>query len=156
MTYAVKGDQPLLPLDRPLHRRLVLDTGAASRGSGNANRNKEKAVRQWFVEQDLIEGVVYLPENLFYNTSAPGMLLFLNRNKPKDRRGKLFLVNASQVVEKGDPKNFAHRPRNAPEFYGGNIPSLQTGDATDESDVTPKRSMNEVSPSAECSPAGRS
>src|SRR5439155_10849464 len=32
--------------------------------------------------------------------------LFLNRNKPKERRGKLFLVNASQVVEKGDPKNF--------------------------------------------------
>jgi len=85
---------------------IVLDTGAASRGSGNANKNKEKTVRQWFVEQDLVEGVIYLPENLFYNTSAPGILLFLNRNKPKERRGKLFLVNASQVVEKGDPKNF--------------------------------------------------
>jgi type I restriction enzyme M protein len=85
---------------------IVLDTGAASRGSGNVNRNKEKAVRQWFVEQDLIEGVIYLPENLFYNTSAPGILLFLNKNKPEDRQGKLFLVNASQVVEKGDPKNF--------------------------------------------------
>ncbi len=85
---------------------IVLDTGAASRGSGNANKDKEKAVRQWFVEQDLIEGVIYLPENLFYNTSAPGILLFLNRNKPKERQGKLFLINASQVVEKGDPKNF--------------------------------------------------
>jgi type I restriction enzyme M protein len=84
----------------------VLDTGAASRGSGNANKNKEKQVRQWFVEQDLIEGVIYLPDNLFYNTSAPGILLFLNRKKPKERRGKLFLINASQVVEKGDPKNF--------------------------------------------------
>lgn len=85
---------------------IVLDTGAASRGSGNANKNKEKGVRQWFVEQDLIEGVIYLPENLFYNTSAPGILLFLNKNKPEDHQGKLFLVNASQVVEKGDPKNF--------------------------------------------------
>ncbi len=85
---------------------IVLDTGAGSRGSGNANKNREKAVRQWFVEQDLIEGVIYLPENLFYNTSAPGILLFLSKNKPKDRRGKLFLINASQVVEKGDPKNF--------------------------------------------------
>jgi type I restriction enzyme M protein len=85
---------------------IVLDTGAASRGSGNANKNKEKAVRQWFVEQDMIEGVISLPENLFYNTPAPGVLLFLHKNKPKDRRGKLFLVNASQVVEKGDPKNF--------------------------------------------------
>jgi type I restriction enzyme M protein len=85
---------------------IVLDTGAASRGSGNANKNKEQAVRQWFVEQDLIEGVIHLPDNLFYNTSAPGIVLFLNKNKPTERRGKLFLVNASQVVEKGDPKNF--------------------------------------------------
>lgn len=85
---------------------IVLDTGAASRGSGNANKNKEKSVRQWCVEQDLIEGVIYLPENLFYNTSAPGILLFLNKAKPKDHKEKLFLINASQVVEKGDPKNF--------------------------------------------------
>ena len=85
---------------------IVLDTGAASRGSGNANKNKEREVRAWFFENDLIEGVVYLPENLFYNTSAPGILLFLNRGKPKDRKGKLFLVNASKVFEKGDPKNY--------------------------------------------------
>jgi type I restriction enzyme M protein len=85
---------------------IVLDTGAASRGSGNPNKNKEKTVRQWFVEQDLIEGVIYLPENLFYNTSAPGILLIVNKAKPKERQGKLFLINASQVVEKGDPKNF--------------------------------------------------
>lgn len=85
---------------------IVLDTGAASRGSGNANSNKEKDVRKWFVEQDLIEGVIYLPENLFYNTTAPGIILFLNKAKPKDRRGKLFLVNASREFTKGDPKNF--------------------------------------------------
>ena len=85
---------------------VVLDTGAASRGSGNAGTNKEKTVRQWFVDNDLIESVLYLPENLFYNTSAPGIVLFLNKTKPKDRQGKVFLVNASQVFEKGDPKNF--------------------------------------------------
>ena len=85
---------------------VVLDTGAASRGSGNAGNNKEKTVRQWFVDQDLIESVLYLPENLFYNTSAPGIVLFLNRAKPKARKGKVFLVNASQLFEKGDPKNF--------------------------------------------------
>ena len=85
---------------------VVLDTGAASRGSGNAGTNKEKTVRQWFVEQDLIESVLYLPENLFYNTTAPGIVLFLNKAKPKARQGKVFLVNASRVFEKGDPKNF--------------------------------------------------
>ena len=85
---------------------VVLDTGAASRGSGNANTNKEKDVRKWFVEQDLIEGVIYLPENLFYNTTAPGIILVLNKAKPKDRRGKLFLLNASREFAKGDPKNY--------------------------------------------------
>ncbi|OQC17611.1 type I restriction-modification system subunit M [Candidatus Skiveiella danica] len=85
---------------------VVLDTGAASRGSGNAGTNKEKTVRQWFVDHDLIESVLYLPENLFYNTTAPGIVLFLNKGKPKGRQGKVLLVNASQVFEKGDPKNF--------------------------------------------------
>jgi type I restriction enzyme M protein len=85
---------------------VVWDTGAASRGSGNAGTNKEKTVRQWFVDQDLIESVLYLPENLFYNTTAPGIVLFLNKAKSKERQGKVFLVNASQIFEKGDPKNF--------------------------------------------------
>ena len=85
---------------------VVLDTGAVSRGSGNAGTNKEKTVRQWFVEQDLIESVLYLPENLFYNTTAPGIVLFLNKAKPKARQSKVFLVNASRIFEKGDPKNF--------------------------------------------------
>jgi len=85
---------------------IVLDTGAASRGSGNATANKEKDVRRWFVEHDLIEGVIYLPENLFYNTTAPGIILFLNRAKPKEREGKLFLLNANREFAKGDPKNY--------------------------------------------------
>jgi type I restriction enzyme M protein len=85
---------------------IVLDTGAASRGSGNANTNKEKDARRWFVEQDLIEGVIYLPENLFYNTTAPGIILFLNKAKPKERKGKLFLLNAATEFAKGDPKNY--------------------------------------------------
>ena len=85
---------------------VVLDTGAASRGSGNANTNKEKDVRKWFVEQDLIEGVIYLPENLFYNTTAPGIIIVLNRARPKSRAGKMLLLNASREFVKGDPKNY--------------------------------------------------
>ena len=85
---------------------VVLDTGAASRGSGSVGANKEKTIRQWFMDRDLIESVLYLPENLFYNTTAPGIVLFLNAGKSRPRRGKVLLVNASQVFEKGDPKNF--------------------------------------------------
>ncbi len=85
---------------------VVLDTGAASRGSGNANTNKEKDVRRWFVEQDLIDGVIYLPENLFYNTTTPGIILVLNRAKPKERKEKVFLLNTATEFAKGDPKNY--------------------------------------------------
>lgn len=85
---------------------IVLDTGAASRGSGNSGSNKERDIRKWFVENDLIDGVVYLPENLFYNTPAPGIILFLNKNKSDVRKGEMFLLNGSQIFEKGDPKNF--------------------------------------------------
>lgn len=85
---------------------VVLDTGAASRGSGNAGSNKEKDIRKWFIENDLIEGVLYLPENLFYNTTAAGIIVLLNKAKPQNRRGKLLLVNASLAFEKGTPKNF--------------------------------------------------
>jgi len=85
---------------------IVLDTGAASRGSGNANANKEKEVRRWFIEQDFIEGVIYLPENLFYNTTAPGIILVLGKAKPRERKDKLFLINASGDFTKGDPKNY--------------------------------------------------
>src|SRR5438309_8133042 len=74
--------------------------------SGNANANKEKEVRRWFVEQDLIEGVTYLPANLFYNTPAPGVVIFLHKAKPKERQEKLFMLNASLDFVKGDPKNY--------------------------------------------------
>ncbi len=86
---------------------IVLDTGAVSRGSGNAMTNKEKEIRKYFIENDLVEGVIYLPDNLFYNTSAPGVLLVLNTNKKAaGRTGKYLLINASREFEKGQPKNF--------------------------------------------------
>ena len=85
---------------------VVLDTGAASRGSGNSGTNKEREVRKWFVKNDLIEGVIYLPDNLFYNTSAPGIILFINKSKPKELKDKLFLINAGKEFTKGTPKNY--------------------------------------------------
>lgn len=84
---------------------IVLDTGAVSRGSGSKSSNKEKTIRQAFVENDWIEGVILLPENLFYNTTAPGVILLLNRAKPADRRGQILLVNASNYFVKEKPKN---------------------------------------------------
>lgn len=85
---------------------VVLDTGAVTRGSGSKNEDKERNIRRWFVEQDLIEGVILLPENLFYNTTAAGVIIVLNKRKPKARRGKIVLLNASKRFEKGRPKNY--------------------------------------------------
>lgn len=84
---------------------VVLDTGAVSRGSGK-RKDREKAIRQKFIEQDLIDAVLLLPENLFYNTSAPGIILFISKQKPAERKGKILLINASRQFEKGKPKNF--------------------------------------------------
>ena len=84
---------------------IVLDTGAVSRGSGSQNTDRECDIRKKFVEEDLIEGVVLLPENLFYNTSAPGIILLLNRNKSEEHKQQILLINLSQHFEKGKPKN---------------------------------------------------
>ncbi len=89
---------------------IVIDTGAASRGSGSQGENREKTIRRWFVENDAIEGVILLPENLFYNTTAAGIIVVLNRKKPKDRQGRVMLINASAQFEKGRPKNFIPDP----------------------------------------------
>ena len=84
---------------------IVLDTGAVSRGSGSKNTDRERDMRKKFVEEDLIESVILLPENLFYNTSAPGIILLLNRSKPEERKEQILLINLSQYFEKGKPKN---------------------------------------------------
>lgn len=85
---------------------VVLDTGALTRGSGSKNEDKERNIRKWFVDRDLIDGVILLPDNLFYNTPAAGVIVVLNKRKPATRRGKIILLNASQRVAKGRPKNY--------------------------------------------------
>jgi type I restriction enzyme M protein len=89
---------------------VVLDTGAVSRGSGNQGSNRERDVRKTFVEGDLVtrgdlvEAVILLPENLFYNTTAPGIILVVNKAKPHP--GQILLINASKLCAKGRPKNY--------------------------------------------------
>ncbi len=114
----------------------MLDTGAVTRGSGNKTEDREKKIRKWFVEQGAIEGVILLPDNLFYNTTAPGIIIVLNRHKPKSREGKIILVNASAEFKKGQPKNFIpeagiHRITDA--FLSGeDVPNFVKVISTDE------------------------
>lgn len=83
---------------------LVIDTGAVSRGSGNVGSNRERDIRKAFVEDDLVEMVILLPENLFYNTGAPGVIMVID--KAKAHSGEILLVNASKLFAKGRPKNY--------------------------------------------------
>jgi len=83
---------------------VVLDTGAVSRGSGNVSRNRERDIRKQFVDNDMVEAVLLLPENLFYNNTAPGIILVINTSKRKP--GEILLINASKLFKKGTPKNF--------------------------------------------------
>ena len=76
---------------------IVLDNGALFRGG------KEKNIRRAAVERDLIDTVILLPEKLFYNTGAPGIILIIDKNKPEERRGKILFINASQEFE-GHPE----------------------------------------------------
>ena len=85
---------------------VVLDTGAVTRGSGSKNEDRERNIRRWFVERDLIDGVVLLPDNLFYNTSAAGIIVVLSKRKPEARKDRIVLLNASRRVGKGRPKNY--------------------------------------------------
>ena len=84
---------------------IVLDTGAVSRGSGSKQTSRERDIRKGFVENDLIEGVILLPENLFYNTTAPGIILLLNRSKPAERKAQILLINLSKYFVNQKPKN---------------------------------------------------
>ncbi|OIQ61280.1 type I restriction enzyme EcoKI M protein [Moorella thermoacetica] len=83
---------------------VVLDTGSVSRGSGNQGSNRERDIRKVFVENDLIECVILLPENMFYNTTAPGIIMVIN--KAKKHPGEILLINASKLFTKGRPKNY--------------------------------------------------
>jgi len=96
----------LASLDEKGRAGIVIDTGAVSRGSGSDSSSREKEIRKAFIEKDVIEGVILLPDNLFYNTTAAGIVLVLNKAKVLERKNQIILINASREFTKGKPKNF--------------------------------------------------
>jgi type I restriction enzyme M protein len=83
---------------------IVLDATAVDRGSGSQTSSRERDIRKAMVEADLVEAIVLLPEDLFYNTNAPGIVMVLNRKKRHP--GAVLLINASPLFLKGRPKNY--------------------------------------------------
>ncbi|WP_324663923.1 class I SAM-dependent DNA methyltransferase [Haloarcula sediminis] len=65
---------------------VVMDNGVLFRS------RSEKKIRKPMLEDDLIEAVIALPENLFYNTGSPGCILILNKDKPEEREGTVQFI----------------------------------------------------------------
>ena len=75
-----------------IHNGSSLFTGDA--GSGESN------IRRYVIENDLVDAIIQLPNNIFYNTGITTYIWILTNKKPATRRGKVQLIDASQAFEK--------------------------------------------------------
>ena len=57
----------------------------------------ESEIRRWILENDWLESIVALPEQLFYNTGIPTYVWVLTNRKPKARKGKVQLIDATAM-----------------------------------------------------------
>ena len=78
---------------------VVMDNWVLFRGGA------EWSIREGFLEDDLIECVIGLPDNLFYNTSAPWCIVIVNNNKSQERKWKVLFIDASREFEQGKKQN---------------------------------------------------
>ena len=78
-----------------------LFTGSA--GSG------ESEIRRWILEKDLLETIVALPDQLFYNTGINTYIWILSNKKSAERKGKVQLVDARMFWHKQTPKSLGNK-----------------------------------------------
>lgn len=62
-------------------------------GSGESN------IRKWIIENDLLEGIIALPTDMFYNTPIATYIWVLTNRKDEKRKGKIQLVNATDYYK---------------------------------------------------------
>lgn len=72
-----------------VHNGSSLFTGDAGSGESNA--------RRYLIENDLVEAIISLPENIFYNTTQETYVWVLSNRKTEHRKGKIQLINATQM-----------------------------------------------------------
>ena len=75
-----------------VHNGSSLFTGDA--GSGESN------IRRYLIEHDLLEAIIQMPNNLFYNTGITTYIWLLSNNKATQRKGKVQLIDAGQLYRK--------------------------------------------------------
>lgn len=95
-------------LDETNGRAAIIENGSplfnGDTGSG------ESQIRRWLLESDLIEAIIALPTDLFYNTGIQTYVWIISKNKREERKGKIQLINAEKFYHKlrkavGDKKN---------------------------------------------------
>lgn len=95
-------------MDEKLGRAAIIEN-SSSLMSSKASAG-ESQIRRWMLETDLIEAIIALPTDLFYNTGIQTYVWILSKNKRPERRGKVQLINAAKFYHKlrkavGDKKN---------------------------------------------------
>lgn len=88
---------------------IVFNGSPLFSGSPSSTKN-ESSIRQWIIENDMLEAIIALPNQLFYNTGISTYIWVLNNRKKGKRKGKVQLINAAEFFKKmsksvGDKRN---------------------------------------------------
>jgi type I restriction enzyme M protein len=87
MVSKMKKDSELGSRFATIHNGSALFTGDAGQG--------ESEIRKYLFENDLLEAIIALPNDLFYNTGIPTYIFILTNKKDRKRKGKLQLINVT-------------------------------------------------------------
>lgn len=82
-------------MDDARGRAVIVENGSPLFTGGTASG--ESQIRRWILERDLLEAIIALPTDLFYNTGIATYLWVLSKNKRPERRGKVQLIDASKI-----------------------------------------------------------
>ncbi len=85
-------------MDPKVGRAAIVENGSPLFNGGTASG--ESQIRRWLLENDLIEAIIALPTDLFYNTGIATYIWILSKNKDEKRRGKVQLIDASGISHK--------------------------------------------------------
>jgi len=86
---------------KPEGSRLAIVFNGSPMFSGSPSTAKnESSIRQWIIENDMLEAVIALPNQLFYNTGISTYIWLISNHKPKNRKSKVQLINAVDLFKK--------------------------------------------------------
>ena len=83
----------------PLGARIASVHNGSSLFTGDAGGG-ESNIRRYIIENDLLEAIIQLPNNLFYNTGITTYIWILSNNKASQRKGKVQLIDAGLLFRK--------------------------------------------------------